>query len=322
MRKVLIAALCAVFVICVAAYFRDSGYSQTEYMLNTVITITADDKSAVAECFDEIRRIENLLSVYLPDSEIWAVNSAPAGTPVNVSQETFDLLKKADEYKRLTGGAFDITIKPLVDLWDVAGEGYVPTDEEISAVLELVGDIILDEENLTVTLPVEGMAIDLGGIAKGYAGDKVREILLANGVDSAIADLGGNIVTIGRNGNKHWRIGLQDPNAQRGTTFADIRIEDKFVVTSGGYERFFEKDGQAYHHIFDPATGRNPDGDTLSVTIVADDGALADALSTACFVVGAEQALAMAEANGAQAVVCTADGVVYTDNLSIHTEGR
>lgn len=322
MKKVLIAALCAALVICVAAYLRDDGYSQTEYMLNTVITITADDKAAVAECFDEIRRIENLLSVYLPDSEIWAINSAPAGTPVKVSQETFDLLKKADEYKRLTGGAFDITIKPLVDLWDVAGEGYVPTDAEISAALELVGDIILDEENLTVTLPKEGMAIDLGGIAKGYAGDKVRQILLANGVDSAIADLGGNIVTIGRNGNKDWCIGLQNPNAQRGTTFADISIEDKFVVTSGGYERYFEKDGQTYHHIFDPATGRNPHGDTLSVTIVADDGALADALSTACFVVNSEQAIALAESKGAQAVVYTAQGVFHTDDLSIHMEDK
>lgn len=317
MKKTLIAVLCAALVIAIAAYFRNDGYSRTEYMLNTVITITADDKAAVAECFDEIRRVEELLSVYRPDSEISEINSAPAGTPIAVSRETFELLEKADKYKELTNGAFDITIKPLVDLWDIAGGGYVPTDEEIHDAIESVGDVILNEEDLTITLPQDGMAIDLGGIAKGYAGDRVREILVESGVKSAIADLGGNIVAIGKNGSKPWRIGLQKPDAQRGTAFAEIDAEDKFVVTSGGYERYFEKDGQTYHHIFDPATGRNPDNNVLSVTVVSEDGTLADALSTACFVMGADEAIDLAEAHGIQIIVYTNDGVVHTDGIDL-----
>lgn len=321
MKKVLIAILCAVVAILIAGTIGHRGYSQTEYMLNTVITITADDKDAVAQCFDEIRRIENLLSVYIPDSEISAINSAPAGTPVKVSDETFGLLKKAQEYKALTNGAFDITVKPLVDLWDVSGEGYVPEDEEIIAALELIDNIIFDDENCTVTLPKSGMAIDLGGIAKGYAGDKVREILIAHDIDSAIADLGGNIVTIGKNGRKDWRIGLQNPTAQRGTTFAEINANDKFVVTSGGYERYFEKDGQVYHHIFDPKTGKNPSNGILSVTVVSEDGALADALSTACFVMGKDKAIATAEKCGAELAIYMKNEVFYTNGI-IHMEDK
>lgn len=317
MKKLLTAVICAAVVICIAAIWGGKEYSQTEYMLNTVITITADDKDAVAECFAEIRRIENLLSVYLPDSEISAINSAPTGTATKVSDETYALLKKAEEYKALTDGAFDITIKPLVDLWNVADGGYVPTDAEISSALELTGDIVFDDANITVTLPKEGMAIDLGGIAKGYAGDKVREILISHGVDSAIADLGGNIVTIGKNGRKDWRIGLQNPTSQRGTTFAEINVNDKFVVTSGGYERYFEKDGQTYHHIFDPATGRNPHNDILSVTVVSADGTAADALSTAFFVMGKDKAIAIAKKCGVEIAIYAEDEVFYTNGINI-----
>lgn len=318
MKKILTAVLCAAIVVCIAAFFGGEKYSQTEYMLNTVITITADNKAAVTDCFDEIRRIENLFSVYIPESEISSINSAPAGTPVKVSEETFNLLKKACEYKKLTDGAFDIAIKPLADLWDVSGTGYVPTESEINSSLELIEDIALNENDMTVTLPKDGMAIDLGGIAKGYAGDKVREILKSHGVKSAIADLGGNIVTVGQNGRKDWRIGLQNPVEQRGTTYAHIGINDKFVVTSGGYERYFEKDGQAYHHIFDPSTGRNPANGILSVTIVSDDGTLADALSTACFVSGKDKAISIAEKCGADIAIYTENEIYYSDGIKLY----
>lgn len=321
-KKIIAAVVCAAVVICGVALVNKKEYSRTEYMLNTVITITANDKDAVAECFNEIRRIENLLSAYLPNSEVSAINSAPNGTPVKVSAETFALIKKAEEYRVLTDGAFDITIKPITDLWDVSGEGYIPTDDELNEKLSLVAPIILDEENLTVILPTEGMSIDLGGIAKGYAGDRVYEMLVSHGVKSAIADLGGNIVTVGRNRKKPWKIGIQDPSAPRGTVCAYIDIEDKFVVTSGDYERYFEKDGQTYHHIFDPSTGRNPENNVSSVTIVSDDCTLADALSTACFVSGKDKALELAEKCGVDVAVCTADGMFYTNNINIHTEDK
>lgn len=318
MKKVFVAALCAIIVILITVQMHKNVYSRTEYMLNTVITITADDKNAVSACFDEIARLERLLSVYLPDSEISAVNSSAAGTPTKVSEETFALLKKAEEYKKLTNGTFDITIKPVVDLWDVSGGGHLPTDTEIATALGMTGDIELNADDLTVTLPKEGMAIDLGGIAKGYAGDKVREILISHGVDSAIADLGGNIVTVGKNGRQDWLIGLQNPTAQRGSTFAEINVSDKSVVTSGGYERYFEKDGQVYHHIFDPATGKNPDNDILSVTVVSDDGTIADALSTACFVAGKDKAIAMAEECGVDIIIYSTGDVYYTNGIKIN----
>ena len=316
MKKTILAAICAVLVVCAVMSLRGGRYTQTEYTMNTVITITADDKSAVSECFEEIRSVEALLSVHLPDSDIAAVNSAPAGVPTRVRRETFELLCKAVEYKALTDGAFDISVKPVADLWDVAGNGYVPTDAELSDALALVGDIVLDEEHLTVTLPVSGMSIDLGGIAKGYAGDRVRDILISHGVRSAIADLGGNIVVIGTNGRKPWRIGLQHPDKPHGSLLAEITAEDKSVVTSGGYERYFEKDGQTYHHIFDPVTGKNPDNGVRSVTVVSDDGTLADAMSTACYVMGTDKALALADKCGVDIIVYDTDGVHHTDGVT------
>jgi len=322
MKKVLTAAAFALAAVCVAMYMGGRSYSRTEYMLDTIITVTADERKAVSACFDEISRIENLLSAYLPDSEISKINSAPSGEGVEVSEEVFSLLERAQQYKQATDGAFDISIKPVVDLWDIGGEGNVPDDESLLSALECVGDIVLDKSNHTVTLPRDGMGIDLGGIAKGYAGDRVREILKEHGVRSAIADLGGNIVTVGKNGKRPWRIGLQDPKGARGTSFADISIEDSCVVTSGGYERYFEKDGKTYHHIIDPNIGKNPDNGILSVTIIAQDGTLADALSTAVFVAGKDRGIDIAERLGVEAVIFANTGVYHTDGvkLNIHTE--
>lgn len=313
MKKILAAVICVAVIICVATLSGRGMYTRTEYMLDTVITITADNKKAVSECFDEIKRIEKLFSVHISDSETSKINSAPHGAPVAVSREVFDLLEKACEYKTKTDGAFDITVKPLVDLWNVSGGGYVPDTEEISEAVSLVGDIILDKDNLTVTLPRKGMQIDLGGIAKGYAGDRVRDVLLQNGVTSAMADLGGNIVTLGKKDGKPWKIGLQSPDKGRGEAFATVEAEDTCVVTSGGYERNFVHNGKTYHHIIDPRTGTNPDNDVLSVTVISPDGALADALSTACFVLGRERGEECAKSLGADIVTYTKNGVFTTD---------
>ena len=318
MKKAITALICAFAVVVAVSMLRSTGdYSRTEYMLSTMITITADDKSAVDKSFDEIGRIEKLLSAYTEDSEVSKINSAPAGTPVKVGRETFGLIETAVNIKMLTGGAFDITVKPLVDLWNISNGGYVPTAEEIAGGVSLVGDIILDKSNLTVTLPKDGMRIDLGGIAKGYAGDRVRAVLEGEGVKSAIADLGGNIVAIGKKGKDVWKVGLQSPGDSRGTIFATVSAADTCVVTSGGYERYFESDGKTYHHIIDPRTGLNPTNDILSVTVISPNGTVADALSTAFFVLGRDRAAEVAEALGVDVVIYTREEVFATDGLTI-----
>lgn len=318
MKKVITALIGAFVIIITAGLLRVSGdYTRTEYMLSTVITITADSKTAVDRSFDEIKRIEALLSAYIDNSEVSRINSAPSGTPVRVSRETFELIQAAVNFKNLTEGAFDITVKPLVDLWNISGGGYVPTAEEIAAGVSLVGEVVLDESNLTVTLPGDGMQIDLGGIAKGYAGDRVRAVLESEGVKSAIADLGGNIVTISAKGKTPWKVGLQSPGESRGTVFATVPAQNTCIVTSGSYERFFESGGKTYHHIIDPRTGVNPANDILSVTVISSDGTMADALSTAFFVLGRDKAMEVAEELGADAIIYTDKGVFTTKGTEI-----
>ncbi len=318
MKKAITALVGAIAIITIAGLLRSSGdYTRREYMLSTMITITADDKIAVDKSFEEIRRIEKLLSAYVEGSEVSAINSAPYGTPVKVSRETFDLLRIASDCKALTSGAFDITVKPLVDIWDISGGGHVPDAEEIARGVALVGDVVLNEDNLTVTLTKEGMKIDLGGIAKGYAGDRVREILKSEGVKSAIADLGGNIVAVGKKGKTPWKVGLQSPTDGRGSVFATVEAEDTCIVTSGGYERFFESEGKTYHHIIDPRTGVNPTNDVLSVTVISPNGTMADALSTAFFVMGKDKSIQVAEKLNIDIVICSSEGVFTTDGLKI-----
>lgn len=317
MKKVLYGAAVALGLVVLLSLFGERPYSRTEFMFDTVITIKAPDKGAVSACFDEIARLENLLSVYVSGSEVSKINDAPCGEEVKVSEETYNLLKKAKEYKKLTSGAFDITLKPVTDLWNIQGGGYVPTESELETALLKTGDLILSDETRTVKKPKPHMAIDLGGIAKGYAGDRVREILKEHGVKDALCDLGGNIVAVGRNGRNKWKIGLQHPQKIRGTAFGEIEAEDKSVVTSGGYERYFEKDGKTYHHITDPKTGKNPENGVFSVTVISDSCTEADALSTACFVLGKDASLEIAQNFGAEVVFFTDIGIFYTEGTEI-----
>lgn len=317
MKKIFTALFSAILVLWLISFFR-SDYSRTEYLMDTVVIITADNKKAVDQCFLEIERLDNMFSCYVADSDISKINSAPSGTYVSVNKETLELLKKADMYKEITHGTFDISIKPISDLWNIKGGGDVPDDKELSRALKLLGDIDIKGDG--VALKKDGAQIDLGGIAKGYIGDKVRDILINHNVKSAIIDLGGNIVVIGSNGRKPWKIGIQDPAKPRGTVLGYVEAEDECVVTSGGYERFFEKDGITYHHIFDTATGRNPDNDVKSVTIISKDGALSDALSTACFILGKDKGIELAEENGAKAIIVTEKGVFTTEGTVLRRD--
>ena len=229
-------------------------------------------------------------------SGIAAVNARAGIEPVKVRADVIEVLDAALHYAELSGGAFDPSVGPLVRLWDIgAGTGRVPGEDELAAALDLVNrqDIVIDREAGTVFLRREGMALDFGAIAKGYAADEAARIAREAGVKRAVFDFGGDIVVLGRRGRGRdqspWRIGIQNPLSERGAYIGILNAYDKSVVTSGVYEQFFEEDGVRYHHILCPATGFPVNNGLLSVTVTADRSMSADALSTAVFVLGFEK---------------------------------
>ncbi len=263
--------------------------------MDTFIDLKAQGENgekALLEAEKEINRLEKLFSPTIEQSEIFAINQYAAKQTVTVSKDTFDLIEKAKEYCNITEGAFDITIAPVVKAWGFTEEvKRVPSDEEIQQKLQLVDNnkLHIDKQNSTVYLENENMSIDLGGIAKGYASNKVNEILKKNGVSSAVISLGGNVSVTGKrpDGTK-WRIAVQDPMNSEGYV-GILNVEDTSVITSGVYQRFFEQNGKKYHHIIDTKTGKPTQNGLLSVTIVCDNGAMADALSTSVMVAGLQK---------------------------------
>jgi thiamine biosynthesis lipoprotein len=294
-------------------------------MLGTVCTITIYDhpsEEAFSAAFDRIREIENHMSLHTDSSEIALVNANAGKEAVQVSPDTFAVIGKALEIARLSEGAFDPTIAPLVQAWDIGGENARrPPDEEIAALLPLVDytKVILEPETREVYLPVEGMALDLGGIAKGYAADEVKQILLDHGVDKAIVNLGGNVLTLGRKVDESlWRIGIQDPDDGRGAYVMIVELDDTSLVTSGPYERFLELEGEIYHHILDTTTGFPVESDFTSVSIITQSSFLADALSTSVYALGYEKGMDLINSlDGVQAVFLTDDKeVVLSEKAS------
>lgn len=222
------------------------------------------------------------------------------------------------EMCRRTGGALDLSVYPIVQAWGfTTGQYQVPDAQAIAALLGHVDyqKVGFDEKTGAVSLP-DGMKIDFGSVAKGFAGQQAAQYLRENGVRSALLNLGGNIQTVGsKPDGAPWQIAVQDPGG--GQPMLVLSIEDQAVVTSGGYERFFEQDGHAYWHIMDPATGRPAENDLLSVTVIGDDGLVCDGLSTALFVMGLEKASAFwRESDDFEAVFVTTDGTIcLTDGL-------
>lgn len=272
------------------------------YAMNTVIEQkwygeSADTVYTGMEA--KIREIESVLSLHLSQSEIAAINENAGVQPVEVSQRTFDLLQRAKELSEQSDGAFDITIAPVVELWGITSDHpHVPTDEELAQAMALMGleDLVLDEEACTAYLTRPGMAIDLGGIAKGWTADQLREYARELGAERGYVSLGGNLMIIGeRPDGDPFKFGLRDPQGDASTYLGTVTLEDGCTMaTTGGYERYFEEDGIRYHHVLDPRTGYPADSDLLSVAVISKDGTLADYLSTTLFVQGLEAAKAAA----------------------------
>lgn len=266
--------------------------------LGTTTTITIYDHPK-AELFTQaFRRVEEIherMSPQLATSEISKITRMAGISPVKVSPDTFFVVEIALEIAHSSNGAFNPAIGPLVELWDFVGDFHLPSPEEVQALLPLTDYqlVELDQENGTVYLPIPGMMLDLGAIAKGYAADEAAEVLRRGGVESAIIDFGGNIYVVGsRLDGTQWRVGVQNPLLYRGNYLGIYHGSDESVVTSGTYERFVIKDGVKYHHILDPETGFPASSGLESVTILAErSSTLADAYSTAAFVLGAEKGL-------------------------------
>lgn len=293
MKKTLIVCLLALIgAICAFSFLKGTA-SVTDYAMNTVVTITASGmgtKKSVEKKIDkaiaEIRRIDRLMSVSNPKSDVYKINSAKKGEYTKVSDEVYSLIEMCIMVSEASDGAFDITVNPLSELWDfTASAPLVPDDKEIKKLLSKVDYRNISLKNSSVALAKEGMSITLGAVAKGYAADRAAQILKAQGINDAVIDLGGNIYALGKK-----RIGIQTPFEQRGKYFDVCIAEDSSVVTSGPYERYFESDGKIYHHILNPKTGYPAESDLESVTVTGKNSAMADALSTAVFAVGTRKA--------------------------------
>jgi thiamine biosynthesis lipoprotein len=262
---------------------------------------TEDDAKATqaAEAvFAEMQRLDRVMTTWLPDSEVSKVNAAAGVKPVAVSQETFDVIARAQDIAVRTKGVFDITIGAFQGLWkfDQDMDGTLPGPGEVKQRLALVGyqRLVLDRGKRTVYLRKKGMSITLGGIAKGYAVDRCAELLRKLGYTSFMMQAGGDMYVAGKKGSDPWVVGIRDPRSPDGRYFALAPVEDHSFSTSGDYERGFVKDGVRYHHILDPRTGQ-PARASRSVTIRAKDAFTADAWSKVMFILGPRESLKVIE---------------------------
>ena len=290
---------------------------QQFFAMDTVMSVTAYGKeaqNAVTAAVARINELEGLLSRTRTGSEVTKLYlSAPE--PVTLSEDTLRVLTLAQEWHAKTGGAFDATIAPVTTAWGFGGSGayQVPSPEKLEELLAMVNGTSVVLTETTAALPVKGMELDLGGIAKGYAAAQAEQVLRAAGVEHALLDLGGNITVIGdKPDGGDWRIGVQDPTDRSGTV-GILSLRDCSAVTSGGYQRYFEHNGIRYHHILNAKTGKNEQNGIASATVVADESTDADALSTILFLKG-EDALELCSQCGADAIIIKENGETVTTN--------
>lgn len=242
----------------------------------------------------EAERLENMLSRFRPGSEIHRVNKSAGLKCEKLSEDTYEVLSRAAQFSGICKGLFDVTIGPLVDLWDYKNAHMIPSDARIKLLLPLVNhtELLLDPNEQTAGLQKAKQSIDLGGIGKGFASDRFLEIFRKYGIASAYTNIGGNVATLGHKPDgSPWRVGIRHPR-QENSLIGALSVADKAVVTSGDYQRFFiDNSGIRRHHILDPATGYPSESGLISVTVVADSGMTADAMSTILFIAGMEKGL-------------------------------
>ncbi|NCO28414.1 MAG: thiamine biosynthesis protein ApbE [Caldiserica bacterium CG02_land_8_20_14_3_00_36_38] len=310
MNKKIIFVLLIIAVLTISAFVviknrTDSEYLTTEiYSMNTVIQINIsgkDKKDATDAVTQEINFLNQKFDDFSPQSDVSKINDNAGKNAVEVDNVTIEIISKALECYKETDGAFNISVAPLSKLWGFKGnELRVPLESEIKQTINLVNINDLIIEGNKVMLRKTGEAIDLGGIAKGYTLDKIKEILPKYNLKSAIINMGGNILTYGISNKGNWLIGIKNPREDG--VVGKITIKgSKFISTSGDYEKYFIENGKRYCHIINPSTGL-PSDKIVSVTVVSDKGYLGDAFSTAFFVLGKEKSLELANKSGVEII--------------------
>ena len=312
MKRLILAGLLILFIV----YGCGQKFpSKKEFLMDTEVEIILPQGSEedFAAAFDEIKRIEKLMDIHDPESEISRINRLASKESIKVSKEIFMVLKKALKYSRLTSGAFDVSIRPLSTLWGGKGQlKEVPEIKEIEEKLLLVDykNIILNERNQTLEFKRESMALDLGGIAKGYALDRAIKVLQGRGIKEALINAGGDIRVMGE---RVWKVGLQHPRKGK-EVLAVIRLKDQAIATSGDYQRYFIKEGKRYHHVINPETGY-PVTECMSVTIIGPEAIPVDVLATGVFILGPEKGLELIESlKGVEGIIIDAQGRVLSSS--------
>lgn len=291
--KTFAAAICILACVFTASCSSEAKKAEISFFaMDTAMEITAyGDKSdeAIESAQKEIYRLENILSAGDKNTQVGKINEVGKGV---YGKEVDYLIDRAREIQEDTDGAFNIMIYPLMEKWGFTSDKYkVPSNKEISKLLKLTNINYVEDYKNKITFKKNGMKMDFGGIAKGYASSQVMSIFDKYKIESGLINLGGNVHAKGRkpDGSK-WKIGIKDPKDQQ-SYIGVVEVENMAVITSGGYERYFEKNGKKYHHILNPKTGKPAEESLASITIVSEDGTLADGLSTALFVMGKEKAI-------------------------------
>ena len=295
---------------------QDAEVSRDLFAMDTYMTVTAygeNAQKAVDEAEAEIERLDALLSTGNADSEIASLNENKSAT---LSEDGGYLVERALEINKETDGVFDIAVYPVMEAWGFPTQNFrVPAEDELLDLLKHTdaSKISYDKDTREISFEDSEMKIDLGGIAKGYTSARIMDIFKKNGIESGLVNLGGNVQALGtKTDGNNWRVAVQSPDDTE-DYLGVLSIRDKAVITSGGYERYFEQDGVTYHHIIDPKTGYPAESGLSSVTIVSDDGTLADGLSTALFIMGKDKAESFwrAHSDKFEAVLVTDDGTIY-----------
>ncbi len=300
----------------------DQPTRRTQFIMGTLVEITISHsdpdiiQAVTTQAFDEMKRIELLMSTYLPDSEISRINRAAGKNAIPVSPEVEEVIREGLYWAEQSGGAFDITIEPLVQLWDFDGEKeIIPGKNTLRKTASLVNYRNIEIKDHTVRLKKRGMAINVGGLAKGYAVDRAISILRGM-VPNGIVNAGGDMFAFGqKNKQTPWNIGLQHPRKPT-DLLAAFAVKNQAVATSGDYQRYFIKNGVRYHHIFDPQTGK-PARLMISATIITTEVVDADALATAVFVMGPDKGIEWVDSmENVETMVVLEDGSIrYSKNF-------
>jgi thiamine biosynthesis lipoprotein len=293
--------------------------TKSTLQFGTIIQITIFDDAdlpALEKALAHMRNLEEVLSTSIEDSNVNVFNTASHNEPIKLEPHAVNVIKKGLYYSAFSDGRFDITIQPVVDLWGIGSEAAaVPDPDALHAALKMVDytQLTFDEAEKTLKKTRDGVKIDLGGIAKGYAADEAIRILKENGVTKALVNLGGNVYALGeKEKNTPWNVGIQDPESAQGDMVGIVPVADMAVITSGTYERYFEEDGIRYHHILSTEDGYPVNNQILGISIITDSAIDGDALSTVIYTEGLEEGLKTVETlENVEAIFVTKGKKIY-----------